>query len=139
MFGDLMDDVSGHEYLALRVRLAGDPTTHNSYFVNVQTGGPVSSDLWQHRLYFKKRDNDWEDIFVSTFSFFLIIPSALSLIAPLAHPCGLIPRFRSLILSEPTLARCRKTSSSCTGKRFEASESLSWAAIAAWREAMSWG
>jgi len=64
MFGDLMDDVSAHEYLALRVRLAGDPSTHNSYYVNIQTGGPVSSDLWQHRLYFRRRDNDWEDIFI---------------------------------------------------------------------------
>lgn len=64
MFGDLTDDVSGHEYLALRVRLAGDPATHNSYYVNIQTGGPVSSDLWQHRLYFRRRDNDWEDVFI---------------------------------------------------------------------------
>ena len=65
-----MEDVSSHRYLALRLRLAGDPSTHNSYFVNVQTDGPISTDLWQHRLYFQRRDNSWEDIFVGGGAFF---------------------------------------------------------------------
>ncbi|KAG5653392.1 hypothetical protein H0H81_000779 [Sphagnurus paluster] len=65
LFGDLMDDVSNHEYLALRVRIGGDPRTRNSYFANIQTDGPISTDLWQHRLYFQRHDNSWEDLFVS--------------------------------------------------------------------------
>lgn len=64
IFGDLMDDVSQHEYLALRVRLGGDPRSRNSYFVNIQTDGPISTDLFQHRLYFKRNDGFWEDVFV---------------------------------------------------------------------------
>lgn len=52
-----------YKYLALRVRAAGDPPTRNSYFVNIQTDGPVQTDLWQHRLYFEK-EGEWEDIFV---------------------------------------------------------------------------
>jgi len=64
MFGNLTEDVSNHRYLALRLRLAGDPSTHNSFFVNVQTEDPLSSDLWQHRLYFQRHDNTWEDIFI---------------------------------------------------------------------------
>jgi len=64
LFGNLMEDVSNHRYLALRLRLAGDSSTHNSYFANVQTDGPISTDLWQHRLYFQRRDNSWEDIFI---------------------------------------------------------------------------
>ncbi|PFH53116.1 hypothetical protein AMATHDRAFT_1543 [Amanita thiersii Skay4041] len=64
LFGNLTEDVSNHRYLALRLRLAGDSSTHNSYFVNIQTDGPISTDLWQHRLYFQRRDNTWEDIFI---------------------------------------------------------------------------
>jgi len=63
LLGNLTDDASQHEYLALRLRLAGDSKTHNSYFVNVQTDGPISTDLWQHRLYFRK-PNTWEDLFI---------------------------------------------------------------------------
>jgi len=63
LFGNLTDDASAHEYISLRLRVAGDPKTHNSYFVNIQTDGPVSTDLWQHRLYFRKREA-WEDIFI---------------------------------------------------------------------------
>ncbi|KAK2460924.1 hypothetical protein APHAL10511_007394 [Amanita phalloides] len=64
LFGDLLEDVSNHRYLALRLRLSGDPSTHNSYFVNIQTDGAISTDLWQHRLYFQRHDNVWEDIFI---------------------------------------------------------------------------
>ncbi|GLB40500.1 putative complex I intermediate-associated protein 30 (CIA30) [Lyophyllum shimeji] len=69
LFGDIMEDVSNHEYLALRVRVAGDPQTHNSYFANIQTDGPISTDLWQYRLYFQRRDNSWEDLFIPFDSF----------------------------------------------------------------------
>lgn len=64
LFGNITEDVSNHRYLALRLRLSGDPRTHNSYFANIQTDGPISTDLWQHRLYFKRHDNTWEDIFI---------------------------------------------------------------------------
>ncbi|TFK40234.1 complex I intermediate-associated protein CIA30 [Crucibulum laeve] len=69
LFGNMLEDVSTHEYLALRLRLAGDPSTRNSYFVNIQTDGPISTDLWQHRLYFRKQDNSWENVFVPFDSF----------------------------------------------------------------------
>jgi len=64
LFGNLLEDVSHHRYLALRLRVGGDPRTHGSYFVNIQTDGPISTDLWQHRLYFQRRDNSWEDLFI---------------------------------------------------------------------------
>ncbi|KAK7044219.1 hypothetical protein VNI00_007941 [Paramarasmius palmivorus] len=64
LFGEMLEDIEFHEYLALRVRLGGDPSTHNAYFVNLQTNGPISTDLWQHRLFFKRTDNRWEDIFI---------------------------------------------------------------------------
>jgi NADH dehydrogenase [ubiquinone] 1 alpha subcomplex assembly factor 1 len=64
IFGNMMEDVSNHHFLALRLRIAGDPRTHNSYYVNIQTDGPIPTDLWQHRLFFRRRDNAWEDIFI---------------------------------------------------------------------------
>ncbi|KAF8199656.1 complex I intermediate-associated protein CIA30 [Pholiota molesta] len=68
LFGDILDDASMYNYLALRLRAGGDPQTLNSYFVNVQTTGPVQTDLWQHRLYFRKH-NAWEDVFIPFDSF----------------------------------------------------------------------
>ncbi|KAH6909053.1 complex I intermediate-associated protein CIA30 [Coprinopsis sp. MPI-PUGE-AT-0042] len=63
-FGNLFDDVSMHEYLALRLRLGGDARLRNSYFVNIQTDGSMSSEVWQHRLFFKRQDGGWEDVFI---------------------------------------------------------------------------
>jgi len=54
------------------VRAGGDPRTHNSYFVNLQIEEPFeSTDLWQHRLFFQRHDNQWEDVFVSALSILL--------------------------------------------------------------------
>ncbi|KAI0648925.1 NADH:ubiquinone oxidoreductase complex I intermediate-associated protein 30 [Trametes meyenii] len=64
LFGELTEDVSNHEYLALRVRALGHPRTRNSYFVNLQTDGPITTDLWQHRLFFRRDDGGWEDVFI---------------------------------------------------------------------------
>jgi len=63
LFGEMTDDVSSHRFLALRVRAAGHPRTRNSYYVNIQTDGPITSDLWQHRLFFSRDDGGWENIF----------------------------------------------------------------------------
>lgn len=69
LFGDITEDVSHHKYLTLRLRLGGDPATHNAYFCNIQTDGPIETDLWQHRLFFKRRDGGWEDIYIPFDSF----------------------------------------------------------------------
>lgn len=66
----MTEDSSAHEYLSLRLRVAGEPQTHNSYYVNIQTDGPISTDLWQHRLFFRKGDGTWEDIYASLSPFF---------------------------------------------------------------------
>ena len=71
LFGEMTDDVSNHKYLALRLRLGGSPRTRNSYFVNLQTDGPITTDLWQHRLYFQRNDGGWEDIFIPFENFVL--------------------------------------------------------------------
>jgi len=69
LFGNLTEDASGHEYIALRLRVAGEPQTHSSYYVNIQTTGPISTDLWQHRLFFRKGDGSWENIYIPFDSF----------------------------------------------------------------------
>jgi len=70
LFGNITDDISLHKYLALRVRAGGDPRTHTGYFVNLQTDGPVQSDLWQHRLYLRG-NGTWEDVLIPIDSFVL--------------------------------------------------------------------
>ncbi|KAF5392145.1 hypothetical protein D9757_001499 [Collybiopsis confluens] len=68
LFGDILDNIEFHEYLALRLRVAGDPITHNAYFVNLQTNGPITTDVWQHRLFFQRK-NEWEDVFIPFHNF----------------------------------------------------------------------
>lgn len=64
----MVDDLSLYDYLALRVRTSGEPRTRSAYFVNLQTDGPVPSDLWQHRLFLNEEADGktWEDVIVST-------------------------------------------------------------------------
>ncbi|TFK49553.1 complex I intermediate-associated protein CIA30 [Heliocybe sulcata] len=71
LFGEITDDVTFHEYLALRVRAAGHPRTRHSYYVNIQMEGPIVSDLWQHRLFFNRSDGSWEDIYIPIDDFVL--------------------------------------------------------------------
>ncbi|KIP10449.1 hypothetical protein PHLGIDRAFT_33842 [Phlebiopsis gigantea 11061_1 CR5-6] len=71
LFGEMVDDVSNHRFLALRVRVGGSPRTRNSYYVNIQTDGPITSDLWQHRIFFNRDDGGWEDIFIPFDNFVL--------------------------------------------------------------------
>ncbi|OCH84808.1 CIA30-domain-containing protein [Obba rivulosa] len=71
LFGTIMDDVTFHRYLALRVRVGGAPGLRNSYYVNIQTDGPIQSDLWQHRLFFRRNDGGWEDVFIDFNDFVL--------------------------------------------------------------------
>jgi len=71
LFGDILDDLSHHRYLALRVRRGGNPRTRNSYFVNIKTDSAFSADLWQHRLFFRKDHRQWEDVFIPLEDFVL--------------------------------------------------------------------
>ncbi|GBE88527.1 complex I intermediate-associated protein CIA30 [Sparassis latifolia] len=71
LFGEITNDVSNHQFLAMRLRVAGHPRTRNSYYVNIQTDGPITTDLWQHRLFFHRDDGGWEDIFIPFSDFVL--------------------------------------------------------------------
>ncbi|KAJ7086106.1 hypothetical protein B0H15DRAFT_845345, partial [Mycena belliarum] len=68
LFGNITDNVYFHDYLALRVRAAGDPVLHRSYFVNVQTVDQMSHvSVWQQALPIRRQDNDWETCYVRAF------------------------------------------------------------------------
>ncbi|KAF7375183.1 CIA30 domain-containing protein [Mycena sanguinolenta] len=65
LFGKITDNVYFHDYLALRVRAAGDPVLHKSYVVNVQTvDGMSHKTVWQQPLDIRRQDNDWETIYL---------------------------------------------------------------------------
>ncbi|MBW0492422.1 hypothetical protein O181_032137 [Austropuccinia psidii MF-1] len=49
-----------HEFLRLRVKNSGDGM---KYFVNIQTEGPASTDIFQHRLWLGKV-NEWQDVLI---------------------------------------------------------------------------
>jgi NADH dehydrogenase [ubiquinone] 1 alpha subcomplex assembly factor 1 len=84
MFGEMMHDLTWHKFLALRVRLRGSPRTRNSYFVNIQTDGYITTDLWQHRLYFQRDDGEWEDVYVRAFCPLLFVLKIKLLKIPLS-------------------------------------------------------
>ncbi|KAI6099652.1 hypothetical protein F5141DRAFT_1142665 [Pisolithus sp. B1] len=71
LFGGICDDISNHQLLVLHLRLGGDPHLRNSYFINIQTDGPATTDLRQLRLYFKRKDRGWVDIFIPFNDFIL--------------------------------------------------------------------
>ncbi|KZT57958.1 CIA30-domain-containing protein [Calocera cornea HHB12733] len=70
LFGELTFDVGRHKYLHLRVKAGGEKLTRGAYFVNLQTETPITSDIWQHRL-FMRGEGSWEDIVIPFRSFIL--------------------------------------------------------------------
>ncbi|GAA5907795.1 hypothetical protein JCM6882_004560 [Rhodosporidiobolus microsporus] len=65
-FGTQTWDTSLHDFLRLRVKSSGDGMR---YFVNIQTDGPVRSDLFQHRLWLPQPASDsapheWTDVLI---------------------------------------------------------------------------
>ncbi|KAJ7106490.1 complex I intermediate-associated protein 30-domain-containing protein [Mycena crocata] len=66
MLGQITENVYFHDYLALRVRAAGDPVLHGSYFVNLQTVDIMSQiTVWQQQLKIRRLDNDWETVYLA--------------------------------------------------------------------------
>jgi len=65
MFGTPMWDTTLFRYLSLRVK--GD---YKKYYVNIQTDGPIQTDLFQHRL-FLRRPGDWETVMIPFRDFIL--------------------------------------------------------------------
>jgi len=62
LYGNRFWDASLFSHLGLKVK--GD---HRKYHVNIQTDGPIQSDLFQHRLYLKEV-GQWETVLVSLLS-----------------------------------------------------------------------
>ncbi|GAA6036462.1 hypothetical protein JCM8097_003519 [Rhodosporidiobolus ruineniae] len=69
LFGTQTWDTSLHDFLRLRVKSSGDGMR---YFVNIQTEGPVRSDLFQHRLWLPSppasagddAPHEWSDVLI---------------------------------------------------------------------------
>ncbi|GAA5866297.1 hypothetical protein JCM1840_004074 [Sporobolomyces johnsonii] len=80
LFGTRTWDTSLHDFLRLRVRSSGDGMR---YFVNIQTDGPVRSDLFQHRLWLPAPASDdapheWTDVLIPFSDFTLTNSGDLS-------------------------------------------------------------
>ncbi|GJN93382.1 hypothetical protein Rhopal_006436-T1 [Rhodotorula paludigena] len=80
LFGTQTWDTSLHDFLRLRVRSSGDGMR---YFVNIQTDGPVRSDLFQHRLWLPSPASDsapheWTDVLIPFSDFTLTNSGDLS-------------------------------------------------------------
>ncbi|RIA94486.1 complex I intermediate-associated protein 30-domain-containing protein [Glomus cerebriforme] len=65
LFGARCWDTSLFRYLAIKAR--GD---YKKYFVNIQTDGPIPTDLFQHRLFLRK-PGEWETILIPFKDFIL--------------------------------------------------------------------
>ncbi|KAG0147524.1 hypothetical protein CROQUDRAFT_656094 [Cronartium quercuum f. sp. fusiforme G11] len=60
LFGEQTWNADHHDFLRLRVRNSGDGM---KYYVNIQTEGPISTDIFQHRLWLGKV-GEWEDVLI---------------------------------------------------------------------------
>lgn len=85
MFGALHHDLSLYTHLAITLRPSGEPSTLRHWFINIQTDGPVRSDLFQHRLPLSpsqltagKGYNQWQTVHVPLNGFVLTNSGALS-------------------------------------------------------------
>ncbi|KAI5453834.1 hypothetical protein NCC49_005644 [Naganishia albida] len=83
LFGTLHHDLSLYTHLALTIRPSGESQTWRHWFVNIQTDGPVRSDLFQHRLPLPSPSNTaaankWQTIHIPLSSFVLTNSGALS-------------------------------------------------------------
>jgi len=85
MFGALHHDLSLYTHLAITLRPSGEPSTLKHWFVNIQTDGPVRSDLFQHRLPLStsqllqgKGYNQWQTVHVPLNGFVLTNSGTLS-------------------------------------------------------------
>lgn len=85
MFGALHHDLSLYTHLAITLRPSGEPATLRHWFINIQTDGPVRSDLFQHRLPLSpsqliagKGYNQWQTVHVPLNGFVLTNSGALS-------------------------------------------------------------
>ncbi|CAG8784877.1 4737_t:CDS:2, partial [Gigaspora margarita] len=65
LFGTPCWDTTLYRYLSIRAK--GD---NKKYLVNIQTDGPVISDLFQHRLFLRK-PGEWETIMIPFTDFIL--------------------------------------------------------------------
>ncbi|KAF9493421.1 complex I intermediate-associated protein CIA30 [Pleurotus eryngii] len=90
LFGNITEDLSSHDYLALRLRPSGNPITRTSYFVNIQTEDGIGMEVWQHRLMFKNqdvpeeellrvKDGGWEELYIPFNNFVLTHAGEISL------------------------------------------------------------
>ncbi|KDQ24536.1 hypothetical protein PLEOSDRAFT_32853 [Pleurotus ostreatus PC15] len=99
LFGNITEDLSSHDYLALRLRPSGNPITRTSYFVNIQTEDDIGMgigglgggmEVWQHRLMFKNqdvpeeellgvKDGGWEELYIPFNNFVLTHAGEISL------------------------------------------------------------
>ncbi|GAA6056629.1 hypothetical protein JCM3770_006364 [Rhodotorula araucariae] len=80
LFGTQTWDTSLHDFMRLRVRSSGDGMR---YFVNIQTEGPVRSDLFQHRLWLpapatEDAPHEWTDVLIPFSDFALTNSGDLS-------------------------------------------------------------
>lgn len=67
LLGEQTWNADHHQFLRLRVRNSGDEM---KYYVNIQTEGPISTDIFQHRLWLGKV-GEWEDVLIPFSNFAL--------------------------------------------------------------------
>ncbi|KAL4257412.1 CIA30 family protein [Pleurotus pulmonarius] len=76
LFGNITEDLSSHDYLALRLRPSGNPITRTSYFVNIQTEDDI--DVPEEEL-LQVKDGGWEELYIPFNNFVLTHAGEISL------------------------------------------------------------
>ncbi|PVG04109.1 NADH:ubiquinone oxidoreductase complex I intermediate-associated protein 30 [Serendipita vermifera] len=62
MFGKIYDNISMYNYIGVRARAGQAPNIRDAWYLNIRTASMSPSHVWQHRLFFRSRDSDFEEL-----------------------------------------------------------------------------
>ncbi|CCA70784.1 related to complex I intermediate-associated protein CIA30 precursor, mitochondrial [Serendipita indica DSM 11827] len=64
LFGNLAENLSMYEYLGLRVKVGKPPCIRDAWYINLRTKTMDPNHVWQHRLFLRSTDGEFEDAVV---------------------------------------------------------------------------
>jgi NADH dehydrogenase [ubiquinone] 1 alpha subcomplex assembly factor 1 len=65
LFGKINENLSMYDYLGLRIRVGPPPNIREGWYINVRTSNMSPNHVWQHRLFFRSRTEEFEELVVS--------------------------------------------------------------------------
>ncbi|KAG8777249.1 hypothetical protein FRB91_009580 [Serendipita sp. 411] len=62
LFGTIKENLSMYDYLGIRAQVGPPPNIRDAWYLNIRTSNMGPTHIWQHRLFFRDRKGEFEDI-----------------------------------------------------------------------------